>query len=485
MAKKENKNVHEVTIKIEGESWEKALDRVFKEKQKTVKVDGFRKGKVPRSVFEKKFGKESLYFDAANAVLEEAYTKVMTDSKLIPVVQPAVDIKDITDKGVEFIFRIVTKPEVKVKKYKGLGVKPEKVKVTKEEIEHELGHLLERYTELVTKEGKVENGDVAIIDFEGFKDGVAFDGGKGENYSLEIGSNTFIPGFEEQIIGMKTGDEKDLKVTFPEDYGAADLAGAPVVFKVKVNEIKEKKERELDEDFFEDLGMDGIDSEEKLKEEIKKSLEAQKEMDAENKYVDTLLETVSKNVDVLNVKLDKNNIIVKLSQNGFYPAYHMNKKNWISIVLDETLSDEIIMECIRESYHFSLGNNTEKSQKEWIVPANPKYYDIQSTYVEGSIQHWKQSSNIQVGDIVYIYVGAPVSAILYQCEVLKCNIPYSYHEEKIHISKMIEIKVLKVYDNDFLPFSKLKEYQINAVRGPRFMPKLLSDYIKKHERCDS
>ena len=298
MAKKENKNVHEVTIKIEGESWEKAIDRVFKEKQKTVKVDGFRKGKVPRSVFEKKFGKESLYFDAANAVLEEAYTKVMTDSKLIPVVQPAVDIKDITDKGVEFIFRIVTKPEVKVKKYKGLGVKPEKVKVTKEEIEHELGHLLERYTELVTKEGKVENGDVAIIDFEGFKDGVAFDGGKGENYSLEIGSNTFIPGFEEQIIGMKTGDEKDLKVTFPEDYGAADLAGAPVVFKVKVNEIKEKKERELDEDFFEDLGMDGIDSEEKLKEEIKKSLEAQKEMDAENKYVDTLLETVSKNVDV-------------------------------------------------------------------------------------------------------------------------------------------------------------------------------------------
>ncbi len=298
MAKKENKNVHEVTVKIEGESWEKALDKVFKEKQKTLKVDGFRKGKVPRSVFEKKFGKESLYFDAANSVLQDAYVKAMEDSKLIPVVQPAVDIKDITDKGVEFIFKIVTKPEVKVKKYKGLGVKPEKVKVTKEEIDHELGHLLERYTELVTKEGKVENGDVAIIDFEGFKDGVAFDGGKGENYSLEIGSNTFIPGFEEQIIGMKTGDEKDLDITFPEDYGAKDLAGAPVVFKVKVNEIKEKKERELDEDFFEDLGMDGIDSEDKLREEIKKSIEAQKEMDAENKYIDSLLETVSKNVDV-------------------------------------------------------------------------------------------------------------------------------------------------------------------------------------------
>ena len=298
MAKKENKNIHEVTVKIEGDSWKKALDEVFKEKQKTLKVDGFRKGKVPRSVFEKKFGKESLYFDAANAVLPEAYTKAMEDSKLIPVVQPAVDIKDITEDGVEFIFKIVTKPEVKVKKYKGLGVKPEKVKVTKEEVDHEIGHLLERYTELVSKEGKVQSGDVAIIDFEGFKDGEAFDGGKGENYSLEIGSNTFIPGFEEQIIGMKAGDEKDLDITFPEDYGAKELAGAPVVFKVKVNEVKEKKQRELDEDFFEDLGMDDIDSEEKLREEIKKSLEAQKEMDAENKYIDNLLETVSKNVEV-------------------------------------------------------------------------------------------------------------------------------------------------------------------------------------------
>ena len=298
MAKKENKNIHEITVKIEGDSWTKALDKVFKEKQKTVKVDGFRKGKVPRSVFEKKFGKESLYFDAANAVLQEAYLKVMEDSKLIPVVQPAVDIKDITEDGVEFIFKIVTKPDVKVKKYKGLGVKPEKVKVTKDEIDHEIGHLLERYTELVSKEGKVQAGDVAIIDFEGFKDGVAFDGGKGENYSLEIGSNTFIPGFEEQVIGMKAGEEKDINVTFPEDYGAKELAGAPVVFKVKVNEVKEKKQRELDEDFFEDLGMDDIDSEEKLREEIKKSLEAQKEMDAENKYVEELLETVSKNVEV-------------------------------------------------------------------------------------------------------------------------------------------------------------------------------------------
>ena len=300
MAKKENtnKNVHEVSTKIEGESWKKALDRAFAEKQKTIKVDGFRKGKVPREIFEKKFGKEALFIDAADMVLQEAYIKVMEESKLIPVAQPEVNLKSLDETGVEFTFKIVTKPEVKVNKYKGLNVKPETVEVTDEEVNHELGHLLERYTELVTKDGKVENGNVAIIDFEGFKDGVAFAGGKGENYNLEIGSNTFIPGFEEQIIGMEVGEERDLDLAFPEDYGAKDLAGAKVVFKVKVNEIKEKHTRELDEEFFEDLGMEGINSEETLKAEIKESIKAQKEMDAENKYVDDLFEAVAKNVEV-------------------------------------------------------------------------------------------------------------------------------------------------------------------------------------------
>ena len=222
----------------------------------------------------------------------------MTESNLIPVVQPSVDIKNITENGIEFLFKIITKPEVKVKKYKGLNVKPEEVKVTKEEIDHRIGHLLEEYTELVTKEGKVVNGDVAVIDFEGFKDGVAFDGGKGENYSLEIGSNTFIPGFEDQIIGMKAGEEKEISVSFPEDYGVEDLKGQPVIFKVKVNEIKEKVTRELDKEFFEDLAMDGVDSKEKLEKQIESEIKAQKEMENENKYIDTLLEEVAKNVEV-------------------------------------------------------------------------------------------------------------------------------------------------------------------------------------------
>ena len=296
--RKEPANVHKVNVKIEGADWTKALDQAFARKQKTVKVDGFRAGKVPRDIFEKKFGKEALFIDAADMSVQVAYMKAITDSKLIPVTKPEVDIKSIDENGVEFVFTITTKPEVVVKKYKGLNIKPETVEVTDEEVNHELGHLLERYTELVVKEeGKVENGDIAVIDFEGFKEGVAFDGGKGENYSLEIGSNTFIPGFEEQVIGMATGEEKDLNVTFPEEYGAADLAGQAVVFKVKVNEIKQKVARELDEEFFEDLGMEGINSEETLKAQIKESIQAQKEAEAENKYVDALLEAVAKNVE--------------------------------------------------------------------------------------------------------------------------------------------------------------------------------------------
>ena len=309
MAKKEEKNVetkknnkkhvHEVVIKIDGEAWTKALDQAFKKKQKTAKVDGFRKGKVPRDIYEKHFGKESLFIDAADSVLQDAYTKAMEESKLIPVVQPSVDLKSLNEDGVEFTFKIITKPEVKVNKYKGLNIKPESVEVSDDEVNHELGHLLERYTELVTKEdGVVEEGNTAVIDFEGFKDGVAFDGGKGENYSLEIGSHTFIPGFEEQLVGMKSGEETEIEVTFPEDYGSKDLAGAKATFKVKVHEVKEKQNRELDEEFFEDLGLEGVNSEETLKEEIKKSILAQKEMDAENKYIDAILEGVSKNVEV-------------------------------------------------------------------------------------------------------------------------------------------------------------------------------------------
>ena len=239
-------NVFEEIVKIEKEEFEKAIDKAFENKKKDIKLDGFRKGKVPKDIYFKKAGKESLYMDALDILLPSAYDKAMKDYK--PIIDPKVDIKSIGEDGVEFVFTITTMPNVEIKKYKGLNIKKPKVEVKEEEIEHEMGHLIERFTELVIKEdGSVEEGNVAIIDFEGFKDGEAFEGGKAENYSLEIGSNTFIPGFEDQVINMKKGEEKDIKVTFPEDYHQEDLKGQEVTFKVKVHEIKEKKARELDE----------------------------------------------------------------------------------------------------------------------------------------------------------------------------------------------------------------------------------------------
>ena len=301
MEKKETnkKNYHNIEIKVEGKEWTDAIDKAFKEKVKKVEVDGFRKGKCPKNIYDKKFGQDYL-IDAADLALQDAYIKALKDNDLVPVVQPEPNLKSLDEKSVTFTFKIITKPEVKIKKYRDLGIKPNEVKVTKEEIDHEISHLLERFEELVNKsdDAKVEEGDVAIIDFEGFKDGEPFDGGKGENYSLEIGSGTFIPGFEEQLIGMKSGDEKDIKVTFPEDYMEESLKGKEVTFKVKVHEIKTKEKRELDEDFFFDLGIEGVNDEDSLRKEVEANIKANKDMEEENNYIDRLLEAVSKNVEV-------------------------------------------------------------------------------------------------------------------------------------------------------------------------------------------
>ena len=380
-------NIHEIEVKIDGDDWKNAIDKAFKKAQKTVKVDGFRPGKVPRDVFEKRFGKESLYKDAADDAIQLAYLKALKDSELIPVVKPEVGLKSVTEEAAKFIFRIITKPELKIKKYKGLNIQPEECEVTDEEINHELHHLLEKYVELEIKdEGKVENGNIAIIDFEGFKDGVPFEGGKGENYSLEIGSHTFIPGFEEQIIGMAKGEEKDLDMTFPEDYGAKELAGAKVVFKVKVNEIKEKKERELDEEFFEDLAMEGVDSEETLKEEIKKSIESHKKADAENKYIDKLLEEIAKNVEVdipeemvseevdrLLERFEENMKMQGISLDLYYKFTNSTEKDLKAQLEKEAYSNVLYRLMLEEIMNLEKVEVSEEEAKKELKELSEKY----------------------------------------------------------------------------------------------------------------
>ena len=289
----------EVLIKIDGEDWKKALDKAFKKLNKEAKIDGFRPGKAPKEVYIKKYGMTNIYMEAAENCLNQAYEKMLEQNgDDVIVAQPEINLSAVTDDYVEFRFNLTLKPEVKLGKYKDLGVKKETVKVTQKEINDAIEQMRQKYIENIDKEGKVEDGDVAVIDFEGFKDGVPFDGGKGENYSLKIGSNTFIPGFEEQIIGMEKGEEKEINLTFPDDYHAEDLKGQAVTFKVKVKEIKQQKLPELDKDFFLDLGMEGITTKEELEKQLEENIKVRKEAEVENKYIDELLAKASENTKI-------------------------------------------------------------------------------------------------------------------------------------------------------------------------------------------
>jgi len=292
------KNVHEITIKIEGKEWETILDKAFKKKNKEVKVDGFRKGCAPKDVYIKKFGIESLYMDAVDGAVDAAYKKVLADSKLVPIIEPKLDVKSINEKEVEFVFTIVTKPEVTLGEYKNLGIKKDTAKVTKKEIEEEIEHLRSQFAEIVLKEnGKVEVGDTAVIDFKGIVDGKELEGGSGENFPLEIGGHQFIPGFENGLVGVSAGEEKVLNLKFPEDY-VSDLAGKEVEFTVKVNEIKTRELPEINEDFFKDLGYEDMKTKEELEAEVKKVLEDRKNAELEDAHIEKCLEKAADNMKV-------------------------------------------------------------------------------------------------------------------------------------------------------------------------------------------
>ena len=266
------KNVKEVTIRLEKEEWTKALDKAFNNKKKDLKVDGFRKGSCPKDIYIKKFGIESLFMDAVDLSINDAYHKALEESKAVPVCESKLDITSINADGVEFKFTIIEKPEVKLGKYKALGIKKEKAKVTKEEVEHEIIHLQEHLADIVElEEGTVEEGNTAVIDFEGFVDGKKLDGGTGTNYPLEIGSHTFIPGFEEGLVGMKIGEEKELNLKFPDEY-VDNLKGKDVTFKVKVTKIKKRVLPEINEEFFKDLGYEDVKTKEELENKVKEKI---------------------------------------------------------------------------------------------------------------------------------------------------------------------------------------------------------------------
>lgn len=288
-----------LTVEVEADKFNEALDQAFKKVVKDVQLPGFRKGRIPRGLFEQRFGAESLYQDAVDIILPEAYSNAIDETGISPIDQPEIDIQQI-EKGSNLIFtaKVAVKPEVELGEYKGLEVEEESVEVTDEEVDQDIENQRQSLAELVVKEeGSVEDGDTVVIDFEGFVDGEAFEGGAAENHSLEVGSGSFIPGFEEQLIGKATGDETEVEVTFPEEYHAENLAGKPATFKVKVHEIKTKELPDLDDELAKDVD-DEVETLAELKEKTRKRLEDQKKTDVENKKREALIQQASDNAEV-------------------------------------------------------------------------------------------------------------------------------------------------------------------------------------------
>lgn len=288
--KTDNKNELKLTFNIEAEKFEEAMKKVYTKNAKYFVIPGFRRGKAPMNIVEKHYGAQVFYEDAFNEVAAEEFEKGLEENKIQMVGRPQLDIVQM-EKGKELIFTAVisTKPEIEVKNYKGIEIKKIEYNVEEKDIEHELNHMAEKNAKEITVEDRpVEDKDIANINFEGFLDGKAFEGGKGENYDLTIGSNTFIPGFEDQIIGMKIGEEKDINVTFPEEYAAKNLAGKEVVFKVKVNEIRKMELPVIDDEFAKDVSE--FDTLDELKKSIKEKLEEENDHRAKHETEDAVIE---------------------------------------------------------------------------------------------------------------------------------------------------------------------------------------------------
>lgn len=302
-AKWEKKGANDgvLTFEITEEKIKEGIEKAFNKVKKNLDVPGFRKGKVSRQVFNKMYGEEALYEDALNVVLPEAYAAALEESGIDPVDQPKIDVLSM-EKGQAWVITadVTVKPEVKLGEYKNLTVEKQDREVTDADVEENIKQKQAAQAELVLKEEAAVNGDTVVIDFEGFKDGVAFDGGKGENTSLELGSNSFIPGFEEQLIGAKAGDEVEVKVTFPEEYHSEDLKGAEAVFNVKVHEVKAKEFPELDDEFAKDIDEE-VETLAELKEKIKKELTDAKLNAAEEAVQEAAIRQAVDNAEIVEL----------------------------------------------------------------------------------------------------------------------------------------------------------------------------------------
>ena len=333
--KTENANEVKLEITIEAAKFDEGMKKVYAENAKYITIPGFRKGKAPMNIVEKYYGKEIFYEDTFNKIVPEEYEAALKENNIDAVSRPQIDVVQM-GKGQDLIFTAVvqTKPEVELGKYKGIQIKKIEYNVTDEDVAKELEAMQERNSRLVSVEdGAVENGNITVIDFEGFVDGVAFEGGKAENHELEIGSNTFIPGFEEQIIGMKVNEEKDINVKFPEEYFSNNLAGKDAIFKIKLHEIKRKELPVLDDEFAKDTSE--FDTLEELKKSIKEKKEEQNKQktkyETESEAIKAVCENATIDIPSGMVELEIDNMLkdieTRLSYQGLSLEQYLNMVN--------------------------------------------------------------------------------------------------------------------------------------------------------------
>lgn len=327
--KTEKANEVKLEITIEAEKFDNAMKKVYFQNAKYFNIPGFRKGKAPMNIVEKYYGAQIFYEDAFNEVATEAYDEALESNKIDAVSRPVVDIKQM-EKGKDVIFTAVvqTKPEVELGKYKGIEIPKVEYKVEEKDIEHELGHMQEHNSRLITVDDRaLENGDIATIDFEGFVDGVAFDGGKAEGHELEIGSGSFIPGFEDQLVGMKIDEEREIKVTFPKEYFSKDLAGKEAMFKVKLHEIKRKELPELDDEFAKDVSEFDTLAELKasIKEKIEKNNEQRQKYETEDLAIKAVCEDVKVDIPSGMVEFEVENMMKDFEQRLSYQRLNLDQ----------------------------------------------------------------------------------------------------------------------------------------------------------------
>lgn len=293
------KSTGELVATVEGDDWKRAQKKAFNKIKKNINMPGFRKGQAPEALIKKQIPVQNILMDAVEAIANDVLSDGVDEHKLVLVDRPELRIDELNEEKAILKFICAVKPEVKLGEYKGLPIKKKATRVTQKDIDGEVERLQQRYADLVVKEeGTVENGDTAVIDFEGFKDGVAFEGGKGESYPLEIGSGAFIPGFEEQLVGMAKEETKDINVTFPENYQVADLAGQPVVFKVTVHDIKTKVLPEANDELIKEAKIKDVETMEDYRAYVKKNMTERKDRENEENFTNDVIDAVLGNAEV-------------------------------------------------------------------------------------------------------------------------------------------------------------------------------------------